>query len=253
MMFHVLIRNELEKQRRTLVWPAVVIIPVGACCAMFMDMSIRYKDYLYGQALKKGITSWRMLMLENHNLLGWGVFMPLFIAILCSFIYNSEFNGNVWKKTMSMPVSKTGVYFSKWLTVLILSFIMICLNAAGLYVVGKISGFPEKFDLLPYIQYVLLQLAGILGVTALHNWISSYVRNMVVSIAVGFIGSMISSTLFFSYPETARFFIYSFPLYAAKNGTAASGDPLPALVGGIASALIILAAGCIEFQKRDIS
>lgn len=252
MKLQILFRNELIKQRRTLLWPSVLIIPIGACCAMLMDMMIRYKDYLYGRALKNGVTSWHILMTENHNLLGWGTFMPFFIAILCSFVYNSEFSSNAWKKTMSTPVSKAGIYFSKWLVVLFFSFIMIILNAAGLFFVGKISGFPESFDLFPYTRYVLLQFSGILGVTALHNWLSSYFRNTVGPVSVGFIGSLISYTLFFSYPDYSKYFLYSFPLFAAKNGTVTSGDYLPALVGGILSAIIILIAGYFEFKNRDI-
>ena len=61
---------ELYKQKKGWIWLFLLIIPAGTTLAMFLDFSIRY-DYLFDTA-QPGYSSWDLLLLENHRILGSG-------------------------------------------------------------------------------------------------------------------------------------------------------------------------------------
>ena len=75
-----LIKTDILKEKRSPLWIMILIIPLGTTAAMFLDMHVRY-DYLYKKSLEKGITMWQMLIRENHGVLNWAGFLPLFVAI----------------------------------------------------------------------------------------------------------------------------------------------------------------------------
>lgn len=243
-----LIKTDLLKEKRSPLWLMIFIIPLGTSGAMFLDMYIRY-DYLYGKALEKGIDSWQMLIRENHGVLNWAGFLPLFVAIIAVIIHQTEFSQNSWKSLLSLPVKKSSVYISKFIIILFFSFIIITLNATGLIAVGKIVGFPEKLQLIFFIRYIIYEFIAILGVAAIHTWLSSYFKNIIIGVAVGFIGMIIGSNLPFSHPQIAKFFPYSFSVFA---GGFAGFNMQVALIGGIVSGVVFMLIGILEFNKREI-
>jgi hypothetical protein len=216
---------------------------------MFLDMYLRYHDYLQDIALKKGITSWYMLLVENHGVLNWGMFLSVFVALISAVVYQTEYQQNSWKSLLSLPVSKNSVYLSKWMAVILFSYILIALNCLGLFAVGKLIGFPEPFDLDLYSRYVLYQYAGILGVASIHNWLSSRFKNILMPIAVGVAGLVGSSIIMYQFPGLIQWFPYLYPFAAAGlKGL----DPSVSLYGGTISGVIFLILGMAEFRRRDI-
>ncbi|SFI69846.1 MULTISPECIES: ABC transporter permease [unclassified Bacillus (in: firmicutes)] len=245
-----LVRTDVIKQKRGLLWLIIFIIPLGTTVAMFLDMYLRYEDFLYHSIKKQGVTSWEMLLIENHALLQWGKFLPIFVAVIGVVVYQIEFKQSSWTTLLSLPVTKSSVFISKFITIMIFSALLICLNTIGLIVVGIIIGFPEAVDIGLYSKYVINQCIAILGVAALHNWLSSYLRNMVIPVAIGFIGMILSSIIFSQIPAKAKFFPYLYPYLIAGQKEI---NPSIALYSGLASGVIILLLGIIEFQRRDIS
>lgn len=244
-----LIKADIIKQRRSLLYVIVTVIPLGTTLAMFIDMYIRYHDYLYKLAQKRGINSWQMLLMENHGVLNWGMFLPVFVAVIAAVIHQTEFSQNSWKNLLSLPVYKSSVYFSKYITILFFSFIMIAMNSTGLIIVGKIIGFPEALDTALFIRYVLYQYAGILGVAAIHNWLSSYYKNLIMPVVVGFIGMIVSGIVLYQIPSLSKFFPYLYPFFSIGIK---GYDPNTALYGGVISGSIALFMGIMEFGRRDI-
>ena len=117
---------ELYKQKKGWIWLFLLIIPVGTTLAMFLDFSIRY-DYLLDTA-PPGYSSWDLLLLENHRILGWGMFLPMFIGIIYALLYGVEESQNSWKHILCLPVRRENVYFTKFFVGLVLSSVLILFN-----------------------------------------------------------------------------------------------------------------------------
>ncbi|MTI69806.1 MAG: hypothetical protein FH751_06065 [Firmicutes bacterium] len=248
-MILTLFKTELIKQKKGYIWLIVTIIPLGTMVAMFLDMYLRYHTYLYGLAQKNKITSWVILLKENHNILGWGMFLPFFVSIIATIIYYTEFENNSWKKHLSLPISKVEIYISKFFVILFFSLIMIILNSLGLLAVGKVIGFPEVFDYKLYANYILFQFIAILGVSAIHNLLSSYYENAIASVTIGFISMIFSKIVLLARPSMAKFSPYTYTYYA----NILNGESKAIVVyGGIISMVIFLFLGILSFKKRDI-
>ena len=206
---------DLYKQKKGWIWLFLLIIPAGTTLAMFLDFTIRY-DYLLDTA-KPGYSSWDLLLLENHRILGWGLFLPMFIGIIYAFLYAVEESQNSWKQILCLPVRRESVYFSKFLVGVVFSAVLILLNMLGLLLVGKIMDFPEPIEWGSYFYYVGKQILMILAITSIHNWLSSYFKNMIIPIVIGFAGVILSSFVIFSFPDAATFYPYAFLYFSLTD------------------------------------
>lgn len=243
-----LVRNDVMKQKSGFLWLFILVIPLGTTAAMFLDMYIRY-DYLFTMAQKRGLTSWEMLVNENHTMLQWGIFLPIFVAIISAMVHQVEFDQNSWKSLLSLPVTRTSVFISKFITIVLFSSILIVLNAIGLVVVGKVIGFPEPLSIEYYGSYIIHQFVGIFGIAALHNWVSSIFKNQAIPVVLGFIGVILSSIILYQTFEIAKFSLYLYPFFA---GGLQGFDSSVSIYGGIVCGAIITIIGNIEFTRRDI-
>ncbi|MFD2043813.1 ABC transporter permease [Ornithinibacillus salinisoli] len=242
-----LIWLEIYKQKKGWIWLFLFVIPAGTTLAMFLDFSIRY-DYLLDTA-EPGYTSWDLLLLENHRILGWGIFLPMFIGIIYAIIYHVEESQNNWKQILSLPVRRGEVYFSKFLAGLFYSVLLILLNMLGLVLVGNIMGFPEQVDWGSYGIYVGKQMLMILAVASLHNWLSSFFKNKIISIVIGFAGVIFSTTLIFQFPDVAELYPYAFTFFT--DGLVYE-EISEVLSSNFILMAIFLFAGMWQFKQKDI-
>lgn len=251
MRFLELLKTDLIKEKRSAIWLLIFVIPLGTTAAMIFDMCIRYKSWLYPICEKSGINSWEMLLKENDGPLCWTIFLPLFIAIIAAIIHQTEFKQNSWKNILSLPITKSSVYMSKLICILIFSFLLIGLNSLGLILVGKITGFPEPLQHSLFIKHVIYQFIGIFGVAAIHNFLSAYFKNGVIPVAIGFGGFIFAYSFINGSPKPtlAKLFPYCHAFY---NGTFKDFQPNVALYGGIIVGIIFTAIGIFEFNKKDI-
>lgn len=241
-----LIWLEGYKQKKGLIWLFLLVIPAGTTLAMFMDFSLRY-DYLLDTA-EPGYSSWDLLLLENHLVLGWGMFLPMFIAIIYALIYQVEESKNSWKQILSLPVRRESVYFSKFLAGLLFSMILILLNMLGLVLVGYMLDFPETVEWSNYVSYVGKQILMVLSVASLQNWLSSYFKNAILPIVIGF-GGVILSTIIFQHPSAAKLFPYAFPFFT--DGLV--NEELTEMVrNNLLLMLTFLGLGLWHFKQKDV-
>ncbi|WP_428911615.1 ABC transporter permease [Niallia sp. Krafla_26] len=238
---------ELYKQKKGWIWLFLVVIPSGTTLAMFLDFTIRY-DYLLDTA-QPGFSSWDLLLLENHRILGWGLFVPMFIGIIYAFLYQVEESQNSWKKILSLPVQRESVYVSKFLVGVVLSSLLILLNMLGLLLVGKIMNFPEQIEWGKYFSYVGKQILMILAVASIHNWLSSYFKNMIIPIVIGFAGVILSSFVIFSFPETATVYPYAFVFFT--DGLVYQ-EQTEVFRNSVILMLLFLGLGTWHFKRKDI-
>jgi len=242
-----LIRLEFFKQKKGWVWLFLLVIPAGTTLAMFLDFSIRY-DYLLKTA-RPGYSSWDLLLLENHRVLGWGMFLPMFIGIIFALLYQVEDSQNNWKQMLSLPVRHEGVYVSKFLTGLLLSAILILLNMLGLVLVGYVMDFPETVEWSSYLTYAGKQLLMVLAIAAIHNWFSSFFKNMIIPIVIGFAGVILSSIVIFQFPEGAKFFPYAFVFMV--DGLV-NQEFKELLTSSVILLLVSIIAGMWQFKRKDV-
>ncbi|WP_100330333.1 ABC transporter permease [Bacillus xiapuensis] len=241
-----LLKTEWQKQKRGFLLLFLLIIPSGTTLAMFLDMNIRY-DYLM-QVAEKGESSWDVLLNENHRILGWGTFLPLFIAAIFFFIFQVEHQQNSWKHLLSLPVHKVSVYVSKWLAGLMYIALLIVLNTAGLVLVGKVMEFPEAVDWGGYGMYVLNQFVLALAVTALQQWLSSWLRNPFIPVALAFAGLIIGSILSSQEQSLLKLVPYAYTSLAAGD----AAEPSGMFMYSILCTVLFLLIGSWQFRKKDI-
>lgn len=240
MTFLVCLRNDLQKEKRSVLLPLLVLISLGTTGVMFLDMWLRYDSYLAGIAKTKGVSSWAILLNEYHGVLGWGTFFPIFIALISSALYYTEYKQNAWKQYMSLPVSRSTVLLSKYTSTCLLSILLILGNMLGLCIVGKIFSFPEPFDSMRYGSYLLSQCGGVLAIAAIQNWVNAFSSQFLASPLVSITGLVLASIL----PEhstMAAFFPYTYTMTLENS-----------MAGGLVWGIIILIISIYTFSKQDI-
>ena len=238
---------ELYKQKKGWILLFLLIIPAGTTLAMFLDFSIRY-DYLLETA-QAGYSSWDLLLLENHRILGWGMFLPMFIGIIYALLYQVEESQNSWKHLLCLPVRHESIYFSKFLVGLVLSAVLILLNMLGLVLVGSIMNFPEQTEWSNYFSYVGKQILMTLAVSSIHNWLSSYFKNMIIPIVIGFAGVILSSFIIFSYPEAVKLYPYAFSFFT--DGLVYQ-EQIEVFRNSAIGMFLFLGLGMWQFKNKDI-
>lgn len=239
------IKNEFLKQKRGFTWSIAVLLSLGTSFLAFVDVYLRY-DYL----IKKQVllNTWEILLLENHLSALWFITFPLAITTICSLLYYVDYKDGGLKYTLTLPIGKNKLYFSKWITVVIFSILMIILNILGLILAGKILNFPDSLDIYLFFKYGIYQFVALLGVISLQLWLSSRTNNIIASLAQGFVGIIVS--LFLAQSQLiARFIpyahmLYSIPLKGENNSIA--------IQGGIIFGLLFLFIGVVNFKRKDI-
>lgn len=209
-----LISNDILKQKRTKLIFMVIAIPIFTSLLLAVDFGIRYGDYLYPLALKKGITSWKMLGHEQ-NLVFFREYLPLFGAMIISSIFDSEYKNNGWVLSLTYPVSRKIVIISKFITSLMFMTVMLIVNIISLIAVGKFSGFPEAVDTIYFAKMFLIQFISVIPVMVIHLYITIKNKNTLVSMGIAAIMCVISSQLFFDGSSISAYNPYSFASFSA--------------------------------------
>jgi hypothetical protein len=247
MKLRTLILLECYKQKKGLIWLFLLVIPAGTTMAMFLDFQIRY-DYLLDTA-GPGYTSWDLLLLENHRVLGWGMFLPMFVGIIYALLYQVEETSNSWKQLLSLPVRKEEFYISKFVAGWLFSTLLIVLNLLGLILVGFMMNFPEPVEWKSYGVYVGKQILMIMAVAGLHNWLSFSFKNSVIGIVIGFAGVILSSIVIFMFPEYAKIFPYAYPFFTDGLDSESLTEMLRY---NFVLFIALFGLGLWQFKRRDV-
>ncbi|HHW06921.1 MAG TPA: ABC transporter permease subunit [Clostridia bacterium] len=238
-------KAEWLKQKRSFTWPLVIATPVLGTLLTFINLFFRY-DYLRSVEANRGLTSWQFLLLQHHFL--WAFLLSLVATVLAAQVHYLEHKANGWKQVLALPVSRGKLYAAKWTVVLTLSTLMILGNNLCLFLAGQILGFPEAPDLPLFTAYTAYQVAAVAGLTGLQCWLSAAFSNASLALGAGFVG--VASSLFLAQSEAlAKFIPYTHPIYALPDPTVNNAI---AFGYGPALGLVLLMAGTVFFQRRDI-
>ncbi|NLM51414.1 MAG: ABC transporter permease subunit [Firmicutes bacterium] len=244
--FYRLIKGELLKQKRSFLWPVVIFTPLVGTLLTFANFCLRY-DYLRGLAAKQNLSSWQLLLTQHHFL--WAFFLPLVATIVASHVHYLEYKSSGWKQILALPVSRIKVYVAKWVLVFLLNLFMIIENSICLFLVGKVLGFPEIFDLSLFLTYTGYQIVAVSGLIGSQCFLSANLSNASVAMTIGFVG--VASSLFFAQSEQlAKFIPYAHMIFTLPDPTINNAI---ALNYGFSCGLIFLGLGMIFFQRKEIS
>ncbi|WP_053363563.1 ABC transporter permease [Bacillus sp. FJAT-27251] len=247
MKLHTLIWLEGYKQKKGLIWLFLLVIPAGTTMAMFLDFQIRY-DYLL-DTVRPGHTSWDLLLMENHRVLGWGMFLPMFVGIIYALLYQVEESRNSWKQLLSLPVRREEFYLAKFVAGWIFSVLLIVLNVSGLILVGFIMDFPEAMEWKSYSIYAGKQIVLILAVAGLHNWLSFSFKNSVIGIVIGFAGVILSSIVIFMFPEWVKIYPYAYTFFTDGYD---GGSITEMIFNNFIMLGVFFGLGLWQFKRRDV-
>lgn len=234
-----LLRSDLLKMRRTGIWWVVLIGSVGLTAMQALNFGLRY-DYLVNDTYAGD--PWGGLIEST------GMFVPIAIylamTLLMSMIANIENRQNAWKQTLALPVRRSQVFASKFLSCLIQLFAACALLSGSTLILGvllKLTGPIPYAELLTFGLYPMLASLPMLG---LMLWLTLTVRNQAIPISLGIAASLVS-VFGASMPEL-------FPL--AWPALVVRGHETLTFVGmGIAVFAALYVLGSIHFSRKDVA
>lgn len=252
MSFIHVLKSELMKYKKSLLWKGVFFIPVFSFILLFTDLHLRY-DYLMGssrlkEAAKIGIyNKLDVLLYENHLSTLWFILLNLSIVVIAFIVNYMEYSENTWKQLVARPIKRIQIYLSKWIVVFIASVVLIILNGVSVMLIKKLFGIEGSLSLIS--KYILLEIAAVFGVTSLQQFISCYMKNSLIAAAIGFAGT-IGSYMFAQSNILGNIIPFSCILRVLPLGD--MKDAHTAAIFGAISGILWLTIGILEFNKRDI-
>ncbi|MDX8365280.1 ABC transporter permease [Cytobacillus sp. IB215665] len=177
--FNNILRSEWLKLRKSPIWLLIFVSPALAfITGLLTPIEIPGADWFYTLSM----------MTIVHALL----FLPLLTGIFAAFVCRYEHVGDSWKQLLALPVSRTNVYMSKLLLVMIILLVTQLLFLIALLAVGQIRGFDHA------IPWDML-LRGVLG-----GWIATFplaALQIFVSIAWASFAAPLAINVIFTIPN----------------------------------------------------
>ena len=214
-------RVELTKIKSSF---ALWLVVLGAAfIPVFFILNILYqwKDYLP----KSGENPWNEYFRKGFN----GVhffFLPLLIILLITLLLNIEHKSNTWKHIFVLQISKTKIFLSKYLVlislIIVFYFLLIFFFLSG----GVILSFwKSDFKFLVFkpsyfynfvesgiASYILKSFIAVLGIIAIHFWLSFRIKNLFLNIGIGLAGVVIAVSMYIGHWGSIIYLPYAFPV-----------------------------------------
>lgn len=212
-----LIKNEFTKGKRNLVILFILAIPLGVAFLLCVDFIIRYESWLLPQAIEKGLTSWQVLVKEQ-GILYFNDFMPLFSALILVTLFECEYRNNSWTFLLTQPIKRSKILISKYIVAAFYSTTMLLLNVISLVIVGLIFKFKEPIPYKFFIIMFFVQLISSLVIMIIHLFLNIKNKNLLVSLGIAAVLSIISSNIYFSDYFIKYLNPYGFSLFSITQG-----------------------------------
>ncbi|MCR2804110.1 ABC transporter permease [Paenibacillus soyae] len=240
-----LLASERLKLAKSPIW---LLVPVSPVLAMLIGIFSNLADVAPGERymiLQAGVFTLHALLL-----------LPLLTGILSSFVCRFEHSGGGWKSLLSLPVSRTGLYAAKFITVAVLLAAVQLLMLAALVVAVEYHGLDGGIDWGLAIPAVASGWAACLPLAALQLWASigwsSFAAPLAINVAFTLPNMLIVNSETFS-----PFYPWAQPSLAMlSSGTMDFGGfaiPLETVLLTIAgSFLVFLFGGLMHMRRKEI-
>lgn len=200
-----------------------LVITGAAFIPFFLLLNIIYqsKDYLP----EPGVNPWNEYFRRGFN----GVhffFLPLLIVLLIALLLNIEHKSNTWKHIFVQPISKTKIFLSKYLVlislILMFYFLMLFFFLSGGVL---LSLWKSEFNFLIFrpsyfynsvqsgiASFIIKSFISVLGLIAIHFWLSFRVKNLFLNIGIGLAGVVIAVSMYIGHWESIKYLPYAYPV-----------------------------------------
>jgi lantibiotic transport system permease protein len=210
------IKAEIIKTKRSAsFWLSVLgaaVIPVIFVLAYIIEPDEDYSN------------TWRI-----HILQGWQVFnaflLPMFIILICSLIPQIEYKNNAWKQVFASPQSIGNIFFSKYLTILImvlflfLAFNILLILAAIIsnLLDSKFAFLSTSIDWTQVARLNIKTFISLMAIISFQYWLSLRFRNFIVPIGIG-LGLLVTSLILYQFRwEHISKVPYAFPVLTMEG------------------------------------
>ena len=238
-----LIRAEHMKLKRSPVWIAFLLMPI-------VPAVLGTINYLGNLEL---LTSEWYSLWTQHTLFTCYFFLPIMVGIYCAYIMRLEQNNHNWNKTLTMPVSKCGIFVAKLIMITFMIFISEIWIGVLFVISGKIVGITAA---LPIKDIAIWCLFGTLGgavMAAAQLVISMLIRSFALPIGIALAGGI--SGLVFLAKDLGHIWPYSLMAYGMNSNAPqqmiASGY-VPFILICIGYIALFTIAGSILMSRKEL-
>lgn len=197
--------------------------------------------------------------LEWQGLLQFGIFFhgqlffPLLTCLTVAYLCRHEHTTNNWKQYLAQPVSRWGVYITKFIVSIWIVFLIQALMVCVVFLAGTLKGFSTPF---PYELVIRSFGNGFLAtfpLITLQLWISTWWKNFAGAFVINVILTLpaimaAQSAKFGPWYPWAQPLLAMLPSQARGEWIAVSTETLIFIIGG--SSLLFFLVGILSFRKR---
>ncbi|WP_173918520.1 ABC transporter permease [Halobacillus sp. Marseille-Q1614] len=231
-----LLQADLLKVKRKWFWFLVFLGPFGVIGLQVVNYGLRY-EWITSQSSDHWAT-----LIQSVNMFVAPALL-LGMTILASQIASIEHKETAWKQLLALPVKRRDVFVSKFIITSGMISVSSILLFIGTIALGVGLGFGWEFEVGAVLKNSFYPFFAGLPVLALQLWISIVQKNQAGPLAIGIFGAVFST---YSY-NAPDWLFWKWPLLFPEK------DPLPYVGLGLLVGLVILAAGVIDFKRRDIA
>ena len=134
---------------------------------------------------------------ELHFTQGWQAFaaflLPMFVILICSLIPQIEFKNNTWKQVFATPQSTGNVFFSKYLSIIIMilflflmfNLFMLLSGVVADLMFSKYAFLDKPVDWAGLLKLNFKTFIALLAIISIQYWLGLRFKNFIVPIGIG--------------------------------------------------------------------
>lgn len=231
-----LIQSDFLKIKRKGFWFLTFLGPFGVVALQMVNYGFR-KDYL----LQQSDNDWQYYLLNVSNFTPLAIVLG--IAILTSFIASIEDETNAWKQLAALPVSKMGIYLSKFTILAFLLFISSCLLMLFSFAFGVFLDLGNQVPYIEIVKFSFYPYFAALPVLALQLWIATVSKNQGIPITAGIFGVIFAYSAY----VLPDWVIWKWPSLMNQWN-----EPIINAGLGVGVGCLLYMIGMLDFNRRDV-
>ncbi|CEH29163.1 MrsE [Aneurinibacillus migulanus] len=245
-MLKQLISVELLKIRRSRFW---IMMLLGPIIAVVLSLSNFFNNF--DVFMDPGDNGWIEAWTQVAIFMGPFI-LPILSGIYASLVCRYEYISGGWKQLLALPVSRSNVYISKFIVLLVLLAVTQCIVFILFIILGLLSGVPHEIPWFSLIVFSLRGLLATLPLAAIQLVISIRSRNFGVPLAFNI--ALTLPAILAANTSLGQFYPWTQPMLAMSptDETPIQSFPLfYTVVIGVFIATMVF--GIRNFTKRDMT
>ena len=231
------------KLKRSPVWIAFLLMPI-------VPAVLGTINYLGNLEL---LTSEWYSLWTQHTLFTCYFFLPIMVGIYCAYIMRLEQNNHNWNKTLTMPVSKCGIFVAKLIMITFMIFISEIWIGVLFVISGKLAGITAALPIKDIVIWCIFGTLGGMVMAAAQLVISMLIRCFALPIGIALAGGI--SGMVFLAKDLGHIWPYSLMAYGMNSNAPqqmiASGY-VPFILICIGYIALFTIAGSILMSRKEL-